>query len=111
VPGRRCLLKDVYQEYSWYCMQQDLAAVPRTNFMQYLIGKCELRVRTIWFERIHGLMWLKEPALPTEPLRPGSGREQVLCAFFEMFCEVGWIRQICCCSPRYSSRLNHRFLY
>ena len=35
-------------------MQQDLTAMPRSDLLQYLIGKCELRVKTKWFERIHG---------------------------------------------------------
>ena len=65
-------------------MQQDLAAVPRSEFTQYLIGKCELRVKTIWFERIQGLFWLREPA-DTEPLRPGSSRDDVIKAFFDKF--------------------------
>lgn len=84
-PPPACLLSDVYEQYQWYCMQQDLTAVPRSEFLQYLVGTCELRVKTIWFECVRGLFWLKEPAAPSEPLLPGSSREKVIAAFFETY--------------------------
>jgi hypothetical protein len=80
-----CLLSDVYAQFQWYCMQQDLTAMPRSDFLQYLIAKCELRVKTIWFERIQGLFWLREPGEPSEPLLPGSSRDKVIKAFFETY--------------------------
>uniref|UniRef100_A0A7S0STV0 EF-hand domain-containing protein n=1 Tax=Mantoniella antarctica TaxID=81844 RepID=A0A7S0STV0_9CHLO len=84
-PVPACLLADVYAQFQWYCMQQDLSAMPRTEFLRFLIAKCELRVKTIWFERIQGLLWLREPEKPSKPLLPGSSRDEVTRAFFETY--------------------------